>query len=85
MMFCLLNGDLGLWKISCMDDRRNHKPLQYISNTEYQDVYYSALHIQLSSYSSSYGIIILIAELLKSFQFYFVILIYIYVYLIAPM
>ena len=39
MMFCLLNGDLGLSKISCMDDRHNHEPLQYISNTEYQDVY----------------------------------------------
>ena len=36
-MFCLLNGDLDLSEIS--DDRHNHEPLQYISNTEYQDVY----------------------------------------------
>ena len=38
-MICLLNGDLGLSKISCIDDRHNHEPLQYISNTEYQDAY----------------------------------------------
>ena len=39
-MFCILEGDLGLSKISCMDDRHNHKLwlLQYISNKEYQDV-----------------------------------------------
>ena len=39
VMFCLLNGDLGLPKISCLDDRHIHEPLQYISNTEYQDEY----------------------------------------------
>ena len=37
-MFCILEGDLNLSKISCMDDRHNHELLQYISHTEYQDV-----------------------------------------------
>ena len=38
-MFSLLNSDIGLSNISCMNDHHNHEPLQYISNTEYQDVY----------------------------------------------
>ena len=40
MMFRLLNGDLGLSQISCTDDHHNHEPLQYTSNTEYQDESY---------------------------------------------
>ena len=32
-MFCLLNSDLGLSKISCIDDCHHHEPLQYISNS----------------------------------------------------
>ena len=70
MMFCLLNGDLGLSKISCMDDCHIHKP-RNIFQTE-------NLYIQLFKHKQWQPFLMFFliwnhyhcAELLKCYQFY---------------